>query len=217
MGVEGSLVAEQELLITLQINASDQKRRDWTVRKVAHKTGAFENCITFRTPETLESAFPAAFAALVGRHLRESQARPNMLSLPDAFVELQDLVLGGMRIVFYKCRDGVQQAVVRFKRMVGTLRGLFRDLRYIDAADQVCDQTSLRALLGLIHPCLQLTSIDGETADSAPQSVGNALETLRRNRDELSFYEQLIKRYVTQRARRSAGIGPSGLEARIPI
>lgn len=199
IGLENSWRCSQEISINLLRDVGCALPRLWQVEQVLHRTRRFDNTIRYGTPQRIEDTFPKPLIRVLHEYLSGRPPTPQMLSAPDLIVDLSNLVLGSMRIVMHKAKAGTQRITVRFKRMVGELSGLVRSSSFAQPSAELCDDVAVRALLGLITPCLQLTSIDPATTRRQPAGVRNALAALDANRAEIGFYEQLLKRYVSRR------------------
>lgn len=198
IGLEDSWHSSQEVSFNLLRDLGSEAPRQWRVEHVHHKTDRFDNTVRYASPPTLEDSLPRPLVRVLHDFLADRAAVPQMLSAPDLVLDLPNVVLGSMLIIMHKAKDGLQRIKVRFKRMVGEIGALILGSETGKPSAELCDHVAVRTILGLITPCLQLTSIDQATALRQPASVQTALALLERNRDEIAFYEQLLKRFVAR-------------------
>lgn len=199
LGIEQSISDSSELLIQLSQSAEENNRKRWTVDFVRLKSKTIENAIRYRGNCSMHTAFPSEFVDFVQKYLNEQTEDKGMLSAPNAFVSLSNLVMGGMRLVIYRLSNNIRRATIRFKRVIGSLSCLIQSQDVHDSHETLRNDMALSTVLDLVSPCLHLAEFGDATDSRNTEGLQNTLERLRRNREELAFFEFLIKRYLSRK------------------
>lgn len=179
------------------------RRKDDSIR-VTHVElthADIHNRYTFKQGRSLKDVFSSTFAAALEEALANVRGKEQLLSMPDFKISLPGLVLGGLRILCKKAKDGQDLILVRVREYVGSIKSAFRfdPSLAVDTAS-VRERVAVEVLRDIVNPLLDILSI---SRDASPEMIDNNSAAIRRQlqrmslrQDEINFYIGLLKRYI---------------------
>ncbi len=122
------------------------------------------------------------------------------MSLPDFLIELPGLVLSGAHVMVMETKEGVRNAIMRFKEFMGAVNNAFRaDIGFHQPYANHSEKLAINVLAEVCLPILNLCRNFEELNFSNDR--GKALNIADRAR-EFEFQTELLKRFIF-----NAGIG----------
>lgn len=158
---------------------------------------------------TLHAAFREDFLQAVLPYLPEKGAESRIVT-SSVNIELPGLILGKMRVLFTQRAGAVERLMLRFQQGFGDLQAiLLPHLQNTETAGQMVEEAAVQTLLDLVHPCLELASIElDDLQDHHYLVILERLIALRNRKEELNLFALLLQRFL---ARRDLGGGAAML------
>ncbi|WP_121061794.1 hypothetical protein [Chachezhania antarctica] len=172
---------------------------EWWVESVQMKHATHYARIYFQGETPLREVVGAPVCHAIEPALpRESSDQAAASS--DTMVKMPGLFLVGMRVLADFARDGVQTVTIRFTRAFGNLESIFLPRYRTESLRDEREELAVRALVDLVHPCLELCDHTMNTIMSEEQAeiVGARAGALAQSRAELGFFAGLLRRFVAQ-------------------
>ncbi|MEL7097999.1 MAG: hypothetical protein AAGM84_04150 [Pseudomonadota bacterium] len=192
------------LMITLRRRNPDGPHE---VRTVEHTQDGVNQRMSFAQVRTTAGVFHPNLAVLVEDAARRMGNERSAISSPDTIVSLPGLVLGRM----YVSTPGAvgmadRNVMVMFRSVVGAFRCAFlEDYGFDTATASLRDEIETKLLADIATPVLDLLTglCDGSPPPSGASVLAARLERLSRDRDEIVFYLDMLKRYVQNEEHRA--------------
>lgn len=155
---------------------------------------AFRNRVSFSDSRQMRDVLVPRLAQAIAHRLRDLPAGAQVLSLPDFLIELPGLALCGMHIMVMEAKDGVRNAILRFKDFMGAVNRAFRmEIGFHEPCTSYGERLAINVLADVCLPILNLC-----------HSLETLAEGLERNRArhiadrarEFEFQTELLKRFI---------------------
>ena len=143
-----------------------------------------------------------ALSSWLAAHVRELLTKIDRSEMviyePDAVFELPGLVLGRLRMLVHTNLRKVRQVILRFSYFVGGLQAAFRfDTHIKEPVVTERDAMSVAVISDICHPAFDILSPDGTGLVPLGRSATKEeVERYGRQKEELAFYVDLLRRYV---------------------
>lgn len=133
----------------------------------------------------------------IARTIRSCLARvpqgAHVMSLPDFLVEIPGLALAGVHIMIMEVKDGLRNAILRFKEFIGSVNQLFKpDVGVEEPSSSYSERLAVN-ILGDI--CLPLLNI-ARALEALHAQTGTSVTALEDRTREFEFQTELLKRFV---------------------
>ncbi|WP_300030784.1 hypothetical protein [uncultured Roseobacter sp.] len=118
----------------------------------------------------------------------------HVLSLPDFLVELPGLALSGVHVMIMESRDGIRNAILRFKEFLGSMSNAFcMDIGVKDDYPKHADRLAASVLADICLPVLNLCrEMEFALRDGLAEPSPDVLARAR----EFEFQTELLKRFI---------------------
>lgn len=160
----------------------------------------FRNRISFNEVRTIEDVLVSRLATSIKTCLRTLPDGAHVLSLPEFLIEVPGLALSGLHVMVMEAKDGVRNAIFRFKEFMGAVNKAFRaDIGFHEPASNHSEKLAVNVLADICLPILNLCRSFEEL--NCGQDRNKALHIADKAR-EFEFQTELLKRFIF-----NAGIG----------
>lgn len=131
------------------------------------------------------------------RHIRACLDRipdgAHVMSLPDFLVEIPGLALAGVHIMVMEVKDGLRNAIFRFKEFIGSVNQLFKpDIGVEDPNSSYAERLAVNILGDICLPLLNLA----RTLEGQHNEAGTRVPALQDRTREFEFQTELLKRFI---------------------
>ena len=160
----------------------------------------FRHRTSFQQVSAIDDVLVEDLAQAIRECLASLQDGTRVLSLPDFLVELPGLALAGAHVMIMEIKDGMRNAIFRFKEFLGSVDNAFRDeMGFHEPFANHAERLAINVLADICLPLLNLS----RQLDFAPAGmrVGIPFE-LRDRVQEFEFQTELLKRFIF-----NAGLG----------
>ncbi|MCV3271935.1 hypothetical protein [Roseobacter sinensis] len=160
----------------------------------------FRNRVSFQTLDSIDDVLVPRLAHALHRSMASIPEGSQVLSLPDFLVELPGLVLSGAHILVMDVKDGVRNAIFRFKEFMGALNNAFTQNiglqePYANHAERLATNVLADICLPLLNMCHDLEYARVDAKERLPRGFAERAR-------EFEFQTELLKRFIF-----NAGIG----------
>lgn len=185
-----------------KLTVTMRRRRDggdWWVESVQLKHPTHYARIYFQGETPLRDVLGAPICDAIEPHLPVDYVDRATAS-SDTLVKMPGLFLVGLRVLADFARDGVQTVTVRFIRAFGNLEAIFLPRYRPEQLRDEREELAVRALVDLVHPCLELCdhAVNNIISQEQAEMVGARATALAQSREELGFFAGLLRRFVSQ-------------------
>ena len=160
----------------------------------------FKHRLTFSTRNNIHSVLVPELAAYLEDMIARIDKDTRVHSEPDAVVDLPGLTLGRLRVLTFDPVTDAKRFVVRFAYFIGGLQAAFNvDTRLALPTVSHREAIAVSALVDICTPALNIIAhreFLGEGRSSDETLLLAKLDGIDEVQNELSFYLQLLKRYV---------------------
>ena len=179
---------------------------------VEYRRAAIHHRIRFSDSSAPEDVFHAPLAQCLMRAISNLDGDTTIYTEPDLIVPLDGIALGRLRSISNTRRDGSQQLVIRFQNVVGCFQAAFLDEFGLQPAElSPQEEIETKLLSDIARPMLDVLHVIETPVlpEGAREALDSLLHRLRRDRDEIGFYIELLKRHVqsSERRKRPAPLG----------
>ncbi|WP_299671291.1 hypothetical protein [uncultured Roseobacter sp.] len=160
----------------------------------------FRNRVSFQGSDDIDDVLEPRLAHALRKCLASVPDGTQVLSLPEFLVELPGLVLCGAHILIMEVKDGVRNAIFRFKEFMGTLNNAFLSNiglqePYANHAERLATNVLADICLPLLNMCHDLEYAQVDAKQRLPRGFSERAR-------EFEFQTELLKRFIF-----NAGIG----------
>lgn len=173
----------------------------------------FRNRLSFNDHSQMEDVLVQELSISIRDCLEGLPEGAHVLSLPEFLVELPGLALRGLHVMIMEAKEGIRNAILRFREFIGAANSAFQhDMGFdIPLADHG-EKLALNVLEDICLPILNLCHVLDEDARAHGHSFPSHLCDRAR---EFQFQTELLKRFIAN-ARMEASPTPRyGLEAQL--
>ncbi len=154
----------------------------------------FRNRISFQQASDLDLVLAPKLAHAVRKSMASVPEGTKVLSLPDFLVELPGLVLSGVHILIMEAKNGVRNAIFRFKEFMGTLNSAFHtnvglQESYTNHAERLATNVLADICLPLLNMCHDLEYAQVDARSRLPNGFSERAR-------EFEFQTELLKRFI---------------------
>ncbi|WP_299953404.1 hypothetical protein [uncultured Roseobacter sp.] len=184
----------------MTLNLTVKEDKSISVRSCEVLGRGFRNRVSFQETSELERVLVAKLAHSVRKCISTIPDGAHVLSLPDFLVEVPGLVLSGAHILVMEIKDGMRNAIVRFKEFMGALNNAFHpDIGfqepYANHAERLATNVLADICLPLLNMCRDMEYAQVDAHERLPQGFAERAR-------EFEFQTELLKRFIF-----NAGIG----------
>ena len=184
----------------LTLNLTLQSRSVVTLRSCEVLGRGFRTRVSFNETRNIEDALVQRLSSTIKSCLQTLPDGAHVLSLPEFLVEMPGLVLSGVHIMVMEAKDGVRNAIFRFKEFMGAINNAFHDdIGFEEPGANHSEKLAVNVLAEICLPILNLCRSFEELNLGLDRRT--ALEISDRAR-EFEFQTELLKRFIF-----NAGIG----------
>ncbi|MBW4708100.1 hypothetical protein KX928_09900 [Roseobacter sp. YSTF-M11] len=185
---------------TLTINLILKDDQTVTVRSCEVLARGLRNRVSFQDKSTLDTIFVDKLAHAVRKCLATIPDGAHVLSVPEFLVELPGIALSGVHVLIMEVKDGMRNAIFRFKEFLGALNLAFLpDIGFMEPYTNHAEKLATNVLadicLPLLNMCRDLEYAQVDTRDHLPNGFADRAR-------EFEFQTELLKRFIF-----NAGIG----------
>lgn len=188
----------------------DNYTRDWCLDWAAFSRNGYKFTAHPQGGKPLlDQAFTPEFLEKITAYLPIEGSEPAVLS-SSVWIEMPTVVLGKIRVIFTRPTGKVERMMLRFQQAVGDLQAiLLPHLRSTLPDDGALEAVASKALLDLLHPCLDLADVEiSRMSEDNYHQVLERLFTLKSTKAELNIFAHLLRRFVEH----SSGLAPGAIE-----
>ena len=160
----------------------------------------FKHRLTFAPDNDVKKVFIPELAAMLEKTIAAIGPGVNVHSEPDTVVDLPGLTLGRLRIMVVDTDPAARRFVVRFAYFIGGLQAAFKlDTRMALPTVGHREAIAVSALVDICTPALNIIAHRDYLPDRTSPNQTHMevkLDGIDEVQHELSFYLQLLKRYV---------------------
>jgi hypothetical protein len=154
----------------------------------------FRNRISFNDSAPVEEVLVARLARAIKACLASLPEGAHVLALPEFLVELPGLALSGLHVMVMEAKDGIRNAIFRFKEFMGAVNKAFRtDIGFQEACASHSEKLAVNVLADVCLPILNLCRSFEEM--NFGHDRRKALNIADRAR-EFEFQTELLKRFI---------------------
>ncbi|WP_299498876.1 hypothetical protein [uncultured Roseobacter sp.] len=184
----------------LTLNLTLKENATISVRSCEVLGRGFRNRVSFQDTSDIDQILVAKLAHSVRKCMASIPDGTHVLSLPEFLVELPGLVLSGAHVLIMELKDGMRNAIFRFKEFMGSLNNAFHpDIGfqepYSNHAEKLAANVLADICLPLLNMCREMEYAQVETQDHLPSGFSERAQ-------EFEFQTELLKRFIY-----NAGIG----------
>lgn len=184
----------------LTVNLTLREDHSIFVRSCEVLGRGFRNRISFQDTGDLEKVFVGRLAHAIRKCMSSVPDGAHVLSLPEFLVEVPGLTLSGAHILIMELKDGMRNAIFRFKEFMGTLSGAFHaDVGFQEPCGTHAERLAANVLadicLPLLNMCRDMEYSQVDARERLPQGFSERTR-------EFEFQTELLKRFIF-----NAGIG----------
>jgi len=155
---------------------------------------SFRNRISFGEANDLDTVLVHRLAATIRSCLARLPDGAHVLALPDFLLEIQGLALSGVHVMVMEVKEGVRNAIFRFKEFVGEVDVAFRD--GVGLRTPLSSYSERLAVNVLSDICLPILNMAREM-EFAHLEEGRPLPPALVDRArEFEFQTELLKRFI---------------------
>ncbi|MGC3936791.1 hypothetical protein ACOTTU_03190 [Roseobacter sp. EG26] len=185
---------------TLSINLILKPDNTISVRSCEVLARGLRNRVSFQDKCDLSQVLVDKLAHAIRKCLSTVPDGAHVLSVPEFLVELPGLSLYGVHVLIMEVKDGMRNAIFRFKEFLGALNVAFRpDVGfvepYVNYAEKLATNVLADICLPLLNMCRELEYAQVEPQDHLPAGISDRAR-------EFEFQTELLKRFIF-----NAGIG----------
>lgn len=179
---------------TMTLNLTLQDENTVTLRSCEVMGKQFRNRVSFNTKHNIEDILVGRLSRAIRSCLRTLPDGAHVLSLPEFIVELPGLVLSGVHVMVMEAKDGVRNAILRFKEFIGAVNNAFQqDIGFHEPYSNHSEKLAINVLADVCLPILNLCRTFEELGFG--QDRQQAQEIADRVR-EFEFQTELLKRFI---------------------
>lgn len=160
----------------------------------------FRNRVSFQDTSDIDKILVAKLAHSIRKSMSSVPDGAHVLSLPEFLVEVPGLVLSGVHILIMEVKDGMRNAIFRFKEFIGALNNAFHpDIGFQEPYSTHAERLAANVLadicLPLLNMCRDMEHAQIDASKRLPQGFSERAQ-------EFEFQTELLKRFIF-----NAGIG----------
>ena len=160
----------------------------------------FRNRVSFHDTGDIDNVLVAKLAHSVRKCMSTIPDGAHVLSLPEFLVEVPGLALAGVHILVMELKDGMRNAIFRFKEFIGVLNNAFHpDISfqepYSNHAERLATNVLADICLPLLNMCRDMEYAQIDSHKRLPHGFAERAQ-------EFEFQTELLKRFIF-----NAGIG----------
>lgn len=176
------------------LNLTLKSKEVITLRSCEVLGRGFRNRVSFNEARTIEDVLVESLTSAIRSCLQTLPDGKHVLSLPDFFVEIPGLALSGAQVVVMEAKDGIRNAIFRFKHFVGAINNAFSaDIGFHNIGSSHSEKLAVNVLAEICLPILNLCrSFEAFSFGDDPRK---ALDLADRAR-EFEFQTELLKRFI---------------------
>lgn len=179
---------------TLSLNLVVQPHGVVSIRSCEVLGRGFRNRVSFQHLAPIQDIMVGILAQAMDKCLNKLPEGAHVLSLPEFLVELPGLVLSGVHVMVMDAKDGVRNAIFRFKEFMGSINNAFRgDLGFSEAGSSHYEKLAMNVLEDICMPILNLCR-SFETMNFGQNNL--ATMELQNRAREFEFQTELLKRFI---------------------
>ncbi|WP_227269455.1 hypothetical protein [Roseobacter weihaiensis] len=188
-------LSDRTITLNLTLKAADVV----SIRSCEVIGRSFRNRVSFQETTDIEGVLVGRLADAIRSCLKRLPGGAQVLALPEFLVEVPGLILSGLHIMIMEAKDGVRNAIFRFKEFIGGINNAFlTDLGFQETSATHSEKLAVNVLAEICLPIFNLC----QTFEQMNLGKGtNAPEFILRAR-EFEFQTELLKRFVF-----NAGVG----------
>lgn len=154
----------------------------------------FRNRVSFQENQPIEEVLVGRLSHEIHKSLKTVPDGAHVLSQPEFLVELPGLALYGIHILVMEAKDGIRNAILRFKEFIGAANLAFvEDMGFHEPAATHSEKLAMNVLEDICLPILNLC----ETFESLARANGQAVPaTVSDRAREFQFQTELLKRFI---------------------
>lgn len=184
----------------LTLNLSLRDDQTILVRSCEVLGQGFRNRVSFQDTRDLEKVFVAKLAHAIRKCLASTPDGAHVLALPEFLIELPGLALSGAHVLIMELKDGMRNAIFRFKEFMGAINNAFHldigfQVPYSDHAERLATNVLADICLPLLNMCRDMEYAQVDARDRLPAGFSERAQ-------EFEFQTELLKRFIF-----NAGIG----------
>ena len=185
---------------TLSLNLGLGNDGEVSVRSCEVLGRGFRNRTSFQDRNDISEVLVEKLALAIRLCLQTLPEGKYVLSLPEFLVELPGLALYGAHLLVMELKNGLQNAIFRFKEFVGSVNSAFHiDIGFHDPLPTQAERLATNVLADI---CMPLLNICHEFKFSDPAVAAHLPAGFSEKAREFEFHTELLKRFVS-----NAGIG----------
>lgn len=184
----------------LTLNLAIREDKSLQIRSCEVLGRGFRNRVSFQDSGDLDKILVGKLAHAIRKSMTNLSDGAQVLSLPEFLVELPGLVLSGAHILVMKLKDGMRNAILRFKEFMGSLNNAFHpnigfQEPYSNHAERLATNVLADICLPLLNMCRDMEFAQVDAQDRLPRGFAERTR-------EFEFQTELLKRFIF-----NAGIG----------
>lgn len=191
--------SSQKDMLSIQLSLAKDTER-YVVDSVDIHQPNFRHRLSFTRDKEVEAILSPKLADYINALLAKVDQDRMVFSIPDAVVDLPDLVLGKLRVLVHTAQDKTRQVIVRFSYFIGGVQAAFKVATHFKLPSiSHREALAVSALHDICIPVFDVVSsavtglFDDGMRDFSPRE---RLSKLADVESDLLFYLQLLKRYV---------------------
>lgn len=156
----------------------------------------FESMVGFKVSETASTLFEENFWDYIKGYMPFG-IMEHIFSAKELAFQISGLILHGLIVTGYRAKNGIQRAIVTFKRVVGDAKFVFKREKSPDfLSDSQCTLAT-RTLSDIILPVLNIAATEPISIFAENrQSMEAFFDCLDARKSELEFLATLLKRFI---------------------
>jgi hypothetical protein len=185
---------------TLALNLILMGPSDISIRSCEVLGRGFRNRTSFQNVKDISDVLVEHLALAIRRCLATVPDGAHVLSLPEFLVEVPGLALSGVHVLIMEVKDGVRNAIFRFKEFLGSVNNAFVESvgfqePYASHAERLATNVLSEICIPLLNICRQMEFSQVGVNDRFASDMQDRLR-------EFEFQTELLKRFIF-----NAGIG----------
>lgn len=195
--------AMPQLVICLTRKVEQDFVGEWMVERIIAQADGVKKFLSFDRPDQAGDMLCKEFWDGLRSYLPRKSERHCAVAA-DAQIETSQALLRGLSVSSHAPKQMVQRAMVNIRTVFGTLQGIFAQGRFPGFLREVDCRLATLALQDILLPALNLLEYDEKNQGRDSDRALDFLEKLKRDRDGLLFYTNLLTRHVSARSKRVA-------------
>lgn len=176
------------------LNLTLKSKEVITLRSCEVLGRGFRNRVSFNEVRTIEDVLVDSLTSAIRSCLQTLPDGKHVLSLPDFLVEIPGLALSGAQVVVMEAKDGIRNAIFRFKHFVGAINNAFSaDIGFQNIGSSHSEKLAVNVLAEICLPILNLCrSFEAFSFGGDPRKSVDFADRAR----EFEFQTELLKRFI---------------------